>query len=171
MTWYSSSGGYSGRTRLTGTARHEPFTPRVPKLALNRPGLLALLLITWGAGFSLVLITTMPRWPGWLLFPGLGLGVTAMASLALGAGLLAALALQPMIEGKEDLGWDDEPLTSMGVPVSLQRKCERMGYWTCEALSEAIASGTFPWSGLEYDERQQISRAVHFWRATSTGDD
>ena len=51
-------------------------------------------------------------------------------------------------------------LAALAIPVALQRKCERLGYWTAEDLAAAIERGKFPWIELEYDERMQIQRAA-----------
>ena len=171
MTWLPGSGGYLGRSRLNGPARHEPFTPGIPEFVLGRPVIAGTLLSVIGIGSSLFIIKTMHNWPTWMLVPSMGLAVVAMTATAVGLVTLVVLLMQPLIEGKDDLGWDDEPLASMGIPLSLQRKCEALGYWTCESLSDAIAKGLFPWTDLDYDERQQVHRAVEFWRATTvTGD-
>ncbi len=167
MTWFPGPGGHPSQSRLSQGARHEPFSPRIPGFILERPIILGAVLATFGIGTSVVMIKTMHRWPAWMIVPSMGLAVLAMAATVIGLVILTILALQPLIEGKEDLGWDAEPLASMGIPLGLQRKCEKLGYWTCEALSEAIAKGLFPWTDLDYDERQQIHRAVQFWRATT----
>lgn len=171
MTWFPGSGGYSTRPRADGSVRHEPFTPSVPDFVLERPLLMGLALSLVGIGTSLLIIKTMHRWPLWMLIPSMGLAVFAMTATVVGLVILVVLLMQPLLEGKEDLGWDDEPLASMGIPLTLQRKCEKLGYWTCEALSDAIDKGLFPWTDLNYDERQQVHRAIEFWRVTSVGGD
>ena len=133
---------------------------------MERPLVLALLLAATGSATSYLLITTMHRWPAWTIFPSMLIAVLAMAATATGAGLLVVLMLQPIIELKDDLGWDEEPLASMGLPHSLQRKCEQLGYWTCESAVAAMEKGTFPWTELEYDERMQVERAMNYWKAT-----
>lgn len=134
---------------------------------MKRPGVLGAALMISGMGASALLIRSMPSWPRWMIFPSMGLAVLALAATVVGTALLAVLALQPVIVSREDLGWDEEPLASTGIPAALQRKCEALGYWTCESLAEAIDKGLFPWNELDYDERQQVHRAIQFWRATT----
>jgi hypothetical protein len=62
-----------------------------------------------------------------------------------------------------ELDWDAEPLSDLGIPLPLQRKCEQLGYWAADDLVEAINRSRFPWVALEYDERMQLERAVHRW--------
>jgi hypothetical protein len=171
LTWFPGSGGYATRPRVDGSSRHEPFTPGVPDFVLERPLLGGLVLSGLGIVTSLLIIKTMHRWPLWMLVPSMGVAVLAMTATVVGLVILVVLLMQPLIEGKDDLGWDAEPLASMGIPLSLQRKCEALGYWTCEALSDAIAKGLFPWTDLDYDERQQIHRAIEFWRVTTVSGD
>lgn len=138
---------------------------------MKRPGVLGAALAVFGTSASVLLIKSMPGWPNWMIFPSMGLAVLALAATVVGAVLLVVLALQPVIAARDDLGWDEEPLASMGIPAQLQRKCEALGYWTCEALASAIDRGLFPWNELNYDERQQVHRAIQFWRATSLEND
>ena len=171
MTWFPGSGSYPSRPKLSSSVRHQPFTPSVPNFVLERPILMGLALSVIGISLSLLIIRTMHRWPLWMLVPSMGIAVIAMTATVIGLVVLVVVLMQPLIESKDDLGWDDEPLASMGIPLSLQRKCEALGYWTCEALSEAVDKGIFPWTDLTYDERQQVHRAIEFWRATTvTGD-
>ncbi len=171
MTWFPGSGSQFSKPTLSPSARHEPFTPHIPRFILERPGILGAVLATSGIGTSVLIIKTMHRWPVWMIFPSMGIAVLAMAATVIGLVLMVVLALQPLIEAKQDLGWDAEPLASMGIPLTLQRKCEALGYWTCESLSEAIAKGLFPWTELDYDERQQIHRAIQFWRTMTVSVD
>jgi hypothetical protein len=171
LTWFPGSGGYSNRPQLSGDVRHAPFTPSIPEFVLERPLILGSLLSATGISLSLLIVKTMHRWPAWMLVPSMGIAVLAMTTTVIGAVILVVLLLQPLIEGQDDLGWDDEPLASMGIPLSLQRRCEVLGYWTCEALSKATDKGLFPWSDLNYDERQQLHRAIEFWRATTVSGD
>lgn len=171
MTWFPGSGGYPGRSKLDGSVRHEPFTPSIPDFILERPAIAGVLLSAVGISTSLLIIRTMHRWPLWMLVPSMGFAVLAITATVVGIVVLVVLLLLPLIASKDDLGWDDEPLASMGIPLSLQRKVENLGYWTCEALSEAIGKGLFPWNDLNYDERQQIHRAIEFWRATTVSPD
>jgi hypothetical protein len=167
LTWFPGSGGQSSKPSLSHSARHEPFTPHIPRFIIERPAVLGAILASFGIGSSVLIIQTMHRWPVWMIFPSMALAVLAMAATVVGLVILVVLALQPLIEAKQDLGWDAEPLASMGIPLTLQRKCEALGYWTCEALAQAIDKGLFPWNDLNYDERQQIHRAIQFWRATT----
>lgn len=171
MTWFPGSGGSSGRSKLNGSVRFEPFTPAVPNFILERPAIAGGLLSVAGISASLLIIQTMHRWPVWMLLPSMGFAVLAMTATVIGLVVLVVMLLQPLIEGKDDLGWDAEPLASMGIPLSLQRKVEGLGYWTCESLSEATSKGLFPWNDLDYDERQQVHRAIEFWRATTVSTD
>ena len=171
LTWFPGSGGYPNRPKLSGSVRNEPFTPGIPGYVLGRPVLTGLALSAAGIGMSYLIIKTMHRWPLWMLVPSMGLAVLAMTATVIGLVILVVLLMQPLIEGKDDLGWEDEPLASMGIPLSLQRRCEALGYWTCEALADAVDKGIFPWTDLSYDERQQVHRAIEFWRATAVAGD
>lgn len=170
MTWFPGPGWHSRRSKLSREARHQPFTPRLPALLLKHPAILGLVLATAGVGLSIALITTMHRWPNWLLLPSMFLAVVSMGATAVGFSLLAVLGLQPLIESKEAT-WGDEPLRNMGMSSALRHKCEGLGYWTCESLSEAVEKSLFPWRSLEYDERLQVDRAVQRWRAGSRSND
>jgi hypothetical protein len=167
LAWYPGSGNHSSQTKPSRNVRHEPFTPAIPRFVLERPGVLGAVLAVSGIAASITLIKAMPGWPAWMIFPSMALAVLALAATVVGSVILVVLALQPIIAAKDDLDWDDEPLASMGIPLPLQRKCEALGYWTCEALSESIDRGLFPWNDLNYDERQQVHRAIQFWRTTT----
>lgn len=140
----------------------------LPRAVRERPLVLGLTLAVTGAGVCTLIITTMARWPSWLLFPSLFVAVPALVATVIGLSMVAVLGMTPLIE-RAELGWDDAPLAVLGIPHALQRKCEQLGYWTCEALSEAIEKSAFPWRELEYDERLQVERAVTFWRSQASG--
>lgn len=80
----------------------------------------------------------------------------------LGLGIVTVRALEPLI-GLLDPNWDAEPVSALGLPAPLQRKCEQLGYWAVEDMAKAIERGRFPWVALEYDERMQIERSVQRW--------
>jgi hypothetical protein len=140
----------------------------LPRAVRERPLVLGLVLAVTGAGLCTLIVTTMARWPSWLLVPSLFVAVPALTATAIGLAMVAVLGLLPLLE-RAELDWDDEPLAHLGIPLALQRKCEQLGYWTCEALSEAIEKSIFPWRELEYDERMQVERAVAFWRSQTSG--
>lgn len=125
---------------------------------------MALGLASVGVAGSWVIVTSMGGWPTWLLFPGILASVIVLSSTVIGMGWLSVLALQPAL-GSKALGWHAEPLTVLGLPLALQRKCEALGFWTCESLVESIDRGRFPWTALEYDERMQVERALSLWKA------
>jgi hypothetical protein len=109
--------------------------------------------------------TRMSDWPAWMLFPSMMLAVVSLIMMVIGLGLLTVRMLEPVL-GLIDLDWDAEPLAQLGIPVVLQRKCESLGFWTAEDLVRAVDRGKFPWTGLEYDERMQLQRAVDRWNAS-----
>lgn len=119
-----------------------------------------------GVAGTWLVVTGLPNWPDWSLFPGAILGVLCMLAMMLGLGIVVVSALEPVI-GLMDLNWDAEPIAVMGLPYALQRNCERLGYWTAEDLSRAVERGSFPWTKIAYDERMQIERAAQLWKARS----
>lgn len=139
----------------------------LPRALRERPLLLGLVLTVTGSALCTLIITTMARWPSWLIFPSMFVAVPALVATVIGLSMVAVLGLLPVLE-RAELGWDDAPLAVLGIPLALQRRCEQLGYWTCEALSEAIEKSIFPWRELEYDERMQVQRAVELWRGQSS---
>jgi hypothetical protein len=103
-----------------------------------------------------------------MLFPSMFLATMFLVAMMLGLGLLVVCALEPVIN-RMDIDWGDAPVESLGVPEALQRKLERLNYWTADDVAAAIEAGTFPWTSLEYDERQQIARASDRWEIAARG--
>ena len=136
----------------------------LPRALHDRPLLLGATLTVTGLGVCTLIIRTRADWPRWLIFPSMFIAVPALVATVIGLSMLVVLGFLPLLE-RRDLGWDDEPLAVLGIPLALQRKCEALGYWTCVALSEAIDKRLFPWTELEYDERMQVQRAIDLWQA------
>lgn len=155
-----------GHRRLSPAARHEPFTPRLPRTVHDRPVPVAMTLAAAGIVSSWVIIVNMETWPLWMIFPTIIAAVFALAATVVGLGLLVVLTLQPVL-GSRDLKWDADPLAVLGLPLTLQRKCESLGFWTCESIVASIEKRRFPWTALEYDERVQVERAVSRWHANN----
>lgn len=167
MSWFHGSNGPIGDRRLTPEVRQQPFSPRIPKTLYERPVLAALILATSGSAGCWLIINQMGNWPVWTLFPVMIGAVLSLAATVVGSGLLVVLALEPII-GSRDLKWHAEPLAVLGLPLAVQRKCESLGFWTCEAMIASIEQRRFPWTSLEYDERMQVERALSRWRAVTT---
>jgi hypothetical protein len=140
----------------------------LPRAVRERPLVLGVFLAVTGGAVCALIVTTMARWPTWLLLPSMFVAVPALVATVIGLSMVAVLGMTPLLE-RAELDWDDDPLAHLGIPLALQRKCEQLGYWTCEALSEAIEKSMFPWRELEYDERMQVERAVVFWRSQASG--
>lgn len=130
----------------------------------ERPLLMATLLTAAGAAGSWVIIMYMDSWPVWMLFPAMFASVLALGATVLGSGLLVILLLEPVL-GSKSFHWDADPIAALGLPLALQRKCEHLGFWTCESVAASIDKGRFPWTELEYDERMQVERSVSYWKA------
>jgi hypothetical protein len=167
LIWFHGFNGPFVYRRLSRRARQEPFVPRVPEMLHERPRLTALLLASAGIGGSFLIITKMGDWPVWTIFPVMIGAVLSLSATVVGFGLLVVLALEPII-GSRDLKWDAEPLGVLGLPLPVQRKCESLGFWTCEAMMASIEQRRFPWTSLEYDERMQVERAISRWHAVTT---
>lgn len=142
--------------------RHEPFTPHLPEQALRHPALLGLALTALGVFGIWYIAHSLPQWPDWSLFPSLILSVLAIVAMITGLGILVVCGLEPLL-GRMDWEWDGEPLSSLGIPAQLQRKCESIGFWTADDVMVAVNSNRFPWKQLDYDERLQIERAAQRW--------
>jgi hypothetical protein len=99
----------------------------------------------------------------WLITHYIQRAVLCLATMVIGLGLATVCALEPVV-GRMAQDWDDDPVAVLGVPPALQRKCEQLGYWTATDVAQAVTRGTFPWTALEYDERQQIDRAGQRWQ-------
>lgn len=153
-----------GERNIPQRARHQPFTPRLPRMIRERPAIGAVILAAVGIFGTWAIVANMADWPTWMIFPGIFASVLALSSTVIGMGVLSVLALQPIL-GSKALAWDADPLAVLGVPLALQRKCESLGFWTCESIVESIDKGRFPWTALEYDERMQIERALSLWKA------
>lgn len=133
---------------------------------MARPALGGSLLAVLGILGNWLIVRNLSGWPDWMLFPSLILATLALVAMVLGLGIVVVRLLEPVIATME-LDWDAEPVAALGVPPVLQRKCERLGYWTAEDVVRAVDRGTFPWTELEYDERMQIQRSAHRWSAAS----
>ena len=155
--------GRTTRARLSAEVGHQPFTPRVPRLVSDRPLLAGLTLAVAGGAGNWLITHFIESWPAWTLFPSFLVAVLCLAALVLGLGIATVCALEPVV-GRMALEWDDDPVAALGVPPTLQRKCEQLGYWTATDVVQAVTRGTFPWTALEYDERQQIDRAGQRWQ-------
>jgi hypothetical protein len=153
-----------GERKIPHQARHQPFTPRLPRIIRERPAIGAAGLAGIGIAASWMIVANMARWPTWTLFPSILVSVLALSATVIGMGLLSVLLLQPVL-GTKAGGWGADPVAVLGLPVALQRKCESLGFWTCESMLESIENGRFPWTSLEYDERMQVQRALGLWNA------
>lgn len=152
------------RWRLPRHRRHEPFSPRVPLFFVSHPALSGVLLAVLGIVGNWIIVRNLTAWPDWMLFPSLIIATLSLVAMTLGLGIVTVRLLEPVIATME-LDWDAEPVAALGVPPVLQRKCERLGYWTAEDIVRAVDKGSFPWTELEYDERMQIQRSAHRWSA------
>ena len=166
LPWFHGSNGPIGHRRLPQRARHEPFTPRLPRTFHERPALMALVLAASGIASSWVIVAKMGSWPAWMIFPSIAGAIFALSATVVGMGLLVVLGLQPIL-GSRDLKWDADPLAVLGLPLAVQKKCESLGFWTCESIVASIEKRRFPWIALEYDERMQVERAVSRWHAVA----
>lgn len=153
-----------GERKIPYQARHQPFTPRLPRTVRERPAIVAALLAAGGVIGSWTIVVNMADWPTWTLFLSILASVLALSATVIGMGLLSVLALQPIL-GAKALKWDADPLAVLGLPLALQRKCEGLGFWTCELMVDSIEKGRFPWTSLEYDERMQVERSLSLWKA------
>jgi hypothetical protein len=163
--WFQGPQHWLDHHKLGRERRHEPFTPRLPGVVMAHPALAGLVLAVAGVLGNWMISTRMSDWPAWMLFPSMLLAVVSLVMMIIGLGLLTVRMLEPVL-GLMDLGWDAEPLAQLGIPLSLQRKCEALGYWTAEDLVRAVDRGRFPWTSLEYDERMQVQRGVDRWSAS-----
>lgn len=111
----------------------------------------------------------LAEWPSWMLMPGAMLSIVCLVLMVIGLGLATIRALYPVLALME-LDWDAEPLAALGIPLPLQRKCERLGFWAAEDITRAIERGSFPWTELEYDERMQLERAAQRWSRAAAAD-
>lgn len=171
MTWLLGPGDRPTSSSLSSKSRQQPFTPRLPAAVLNNPLVVGLGLGSLGITLSITIITTMHRWPAWLLMPSMVVAVVAMAATAVGASIVVAMMMQPVIESRDDLNWSETPLTALGISLSLQRQCQGLGFWTCESVGRAVEAGTFPWKDFEYDERQQIHSTIIHWQGRQSRSD
>jgi hypothetical protein len=163
VRWIHGPHGPLDYSRLPRERRHEPFSPRLPQLLLNYPALAGVVLASTGIFGTWLVADRLATWPDWTLFPAAIGAILCLLAMVIGLGIIVVRALEPVI-GLMDLNWDAEPTSAMGIPLSLQRKCEALGFWTAEELAQAIDRGAFPWRELAYDERMQIERAVHRWK-------
>ncbi len=164
LLWFHGPIWPLGDRRIPHQARHQPFTPRLPRAVRQRPVPVAAALAVTGVAASWVIIEKMGGWPTWTLFPAIVASVLALSATVIGAGWLSVMALQPLL-GSKAHDWDADPLAVLGLPLPLRRKCEGLGFWTCESMVESIEQGRFPWTSLEYAERMQVERALSLWKA------
>lgn len=165
MHWFQGPQHWLDHHKLAPDRRHEPFTPRVPRLVLSHPVMFGAVLTGGGIFGNWILSSQMSGWPDWMLFPSMMLAVLSLVSMVIGLGILTVRLLEPVL-GLMDLDWDAEPLAQLGIPLPLQRKCESLGFWTVEDLVRAVDKGKFPWTRLEYDERMQVQRGAERWRTS-----
>jgi hypothetical protein len=163
--WFQGPQHWLDHHKLTHDRRHEPFTPRLPGLMLSHPILFGAVLTAGGIFGNWILSSQMSDWPDWTLFPSMMLAVVSLLTMVIGLGILTVRLLEPVL-GLMDLDWDAEPLSQLGIPLPLQRKCESLGFWAAEDLVRAVNKGKFPWTKLEYDERMQVQRGAERWSAS-----
>jgi hypothetical protein len=154
--------GRSGRARLTRAQRHEPFTPRLPRIMRDRPLVGGGVLAAAGIAGNWLIVHNLQHWPSWTLFPSMLIAALFLATMVIGLGVVTICALEPVL-GKMPLEWDAEPVAALGLPYPLQRKLERLGFWTADGLAESVARATFPWTEVDYAERMQIDSAASRW--------
>jgi hypothetical protein len=164
--WFQGPQHWLDHNKLERDRRHEPFTPRVPGFVLSHPAPFALVMAALGIFGNWFIASRVTSWPAWMLFPSMALAALCLIAMVIGLGILTVRLLEPVLSIM-DLNWDADPLAQLGIPLSLQRKCERLGYWTAEDLVRAVEKGKFPWTLLEYDERMQVERAAARWNAHS----
>jgi hypothetical protein len=162
--WFQGPQHWLDHHKLGRERRHEPFTPSLPSVVLAHPALAGLAFTVLGILGNWMISSRMSGWPAWMLFPSMLLAVVSLVMMVIGLGLVTVRLLEPVL-GLIDLDWDAEPLAQLGIPLSLQRKCESLGFWTAEDLVRAVDRGRFPWTSLEYDERMQVQRGVDRWSA------
>jgi hypothetical protein len=162
--WFQGPQHWLDHHKLAHDRRHEPFTPRVPGFILSHPAAFGAVMTIAGILGNWFISSRMAGWPAWSLFPSMILAVLALVTMVIGLGILTVRMLEPVL-AVMDINWDAEPLAQLGIPLSLQRKCESIGYWTAEDLVRAVDRGRFPWTTLEYDERMQVQRAAERWSA------
>jgi hypothetical protein len=160
--WFQGPQHWLDHNKLERDRRHEPFTPRVPGVVLSHPALSAVAMATIGIFGNWYIASRVTSWPAWMLFPSMALAALCLIAMVIGLGILTVRLLEPVLS-LMDLNWDAEPLAQLGIPLSLQRKCESLGYWTADDLVRAVEKGKFPWTLLEYDERMQVERAAARW--------
>ncbi|HEX5164783.1 MAG TPA: hypothetical protein VFV93_05250 [Thermomicrobiales bacterium] len=136
----------------------------MPGFILTHPALSAIVMASLGILGNWAIVRNVANWPPWMLFPSMIVAVVCLLTMVIGLGILTVRLLEPAL-ALMDLNWDAEPLAQLGIPLSLQRKCERLGYWTAEDLVRDIDTGKFPWTLIEYDERMQLERAAARWNA------
>jgi hypothetical protein len=129
----------------------------------ERPLLTGLALAATGAFGNWLITHYIQSWPAWTLFPSFLGAVLCLATMVIGLGVATVCSLEPVV-GRMAQDWDDDPVAALGVPPTLQRKCEQLGFWTATDVAQAVTRGTFPWTSLAYDERQQIDRASQRWQ-------
>jgi hypothetical protein len=164
--WFQGPHHWLDHHKLSRDRRHEPFTPRVPGFILAHPALFGVVMAALGVLGNWFISSRMSDWPAWTLFPSMILAVLSLLAMVIGLGIVTVRLMEPAL-ALMDLNWDAEPLAQLGIPLSLQRRCEAIGYWTAEELVRAIDKGKFPWTLLEYDERMQLQRAADRWSAAA----
>jgi hypothetical protein len=163
VLWLHGPHGLFDHSRLPRERRHEPFTPRLPAFLMAHPTTCGIVLAGGGIGGTWAVVGGMPGWPDWAVMPGAILGILCMLAMMIGLGIVVVRLLEPVL-GMMELDWNAEPLSALGIPFALQRKCERLGYWSAEDLTRSVERGTFPWTEIAFDERLQIERSAQLWK-------
>lgn len=166
MHWHRSPHELYRHTRLRERAG-EPFTPRVPRIVADHPAMSGAALAAAGIAGNWYVVSRMPHWPNWMLFPSMLLATLALLAMILGLVLVVVRWLEPVI-ARMDLDWDAEPVAALGLPIALQRRLEELGYWSSDDVCRAVERGTFPWTELELTERRLIEQAVAFHEARAS---
>lgn len=160
MHWHRSPHELYRQSRLRERAG-EPFTPNIPRTVADHPALSGAALAAVGIAGNWFVVSRMPHWPNWMLFPSMLLATISLLAMILGLVLVVVRWLEPVI-ARMDLNWDAEPVATLGLPPTLQRRLEELGYWSSDDVCRAVDSGTFPWTALALAERRLVEQAVAF---------
>lgn len=145
----------------------EPFTPRIPRLIANHPTMSGAVLAAVGMVGNWLIVSQMAGWPDWTLFPSMLLATLSLLAMCLGMVLVVVRWLEPIV-ARMDFNWDADPVGSLGLPPTLDRKLETLGYWSADDICRAVESGRFQWTALELTERRLIEQAVAFHKARAS---
>ncbi|MFW6075439.1 MAG: hypothetical protein ACOC9Y_07580 [Chloroflexota bacterium] len=166
MTWLPGPADRPSTWNIPSRLRQQPFNPRLPAAIPDNPLILGLAMGSLGIVLSVTIVTTMHRWPAWMLMPSMAIAVVAMAATAVGSSIVVAAMMQPVIASRENLNWSETPLSVLGISLQLQKQCQGLGYWTCESVGRAVESGTFPWTEFGFDERRQLHGSISHWQGS-----